>query len=374
MLMEDSRDFYLEQFLDLVPFADDILRRVWKRLVTNKWVWFGGSQFPLRCFAFRYARRGDVLAKKALYKRVRKNILEEHAIDGFDSLLELDREKALEELVALMDQSGVLLPDDSYRRAAYDIEEVFGKEWKDQWLRANEQKSRTAAAIKAEEGAVYRKPSGKKIRTADDLMDAFRSGDGRRAAGSFESEATGEEFEKAARNLPAPEEGLANYLTWVFVRRKWPIEPQPLFELAKNKEWKIVRKAYRVLEKLESPEVRRFALAKLNNRYQGRLACDLLIKNYRTGDEELLRQRANASRGRDEMHEILMSLRQVVDDHPEIHDEYVQYLYDTIPCSFCRYLVVKEMIKRGMVTEEVRIECLHDAAEDTRLLFGGQPA
>ncbi len=312
------------------------------------------------------------MAKSALYKRVRKNILEVRVVNGVDNLLELDREKALDYFVALMDKSEVELRDNEYGSLGYDIEKTFGEEWKEAWLLANEHSSRTAAAIRREDKSVYRERGGEKVVTAEDLLEVFRQrGDSRNAADSFQSAASTEEFERAARNLPSPEEGLAEYLRSVFVRRPWPIEPQPLFELAKSRKWKVVRQAYRVLEKIESPEVRRFALAKLQNRYQGRLASDLLIKNYRPGDAKRLRLRADASRGRDEMHEILMSLRQLVEKHPEIGDQYVQYLYDTMPCSFCRYSIVKVMMERKMVTGEVRAECLHDAAEDTRLLFGG---
>lgn len=366
--MEDRRDFYLGQFLDLRPDRDEILDRVWRRLVrTPVGGFWTDNQGVMRSLARRYAEGGDERAKKALYRRVEKNLAEGKA-DGVSDLLHADKESALSHLVRLF-EGAIKYPDDPFR-LSHDIEDAFGEEWRNDWARANAPSSETARMVLAEIDRVYEKPPPERpIRTYDDLL-AMPIGEryAYKKLFNFLSHSSDAEFRKAAENLPSNDTDLANVLKWLFDYRDWPLDPRLLFNLTRSRSWKVKNAAYRALCRLKSPAVRKFALQRLPLRREGQRAVDLLVTNYEPGDERIIRERAEKSKDVDELHEFLMELLQIIEQHPEIDNEFLTFLYDHQPCSFCRYSVVKCLIDRNLFTVQHREECLRDAEEDTRKL------
>ena len=49
-----------------------------------------------------------------------------------------------------------------------------------------------------------------------------------------------------------------------------------------------------------------------------------------------------------------------------LSERMLRHLYETTPCSFCRWRVVAEMGRRRLITREMAEECLHDASDDIR--------
>ncbi len=375
-MMEDSRAFYLAQFLDLVPYRDELLARVWKRLVRlpQPKNYFAGHQFQVRWLATRYALRGDEAAKQSVRKRIIKN-LQTGEMRGVENWLLVDRESALQEVVVLFEMLHSPLEDDDGRMIGYAIEEVFGEQWFEEWVKSLPPESRTARLIR-EDPNIYKRAKEKEqvVRTYEELISTVEENQLPYAARStFLDNATESEFIKAARNLPSDPRLLAQYLQ-IFgrERRPWPIEPQPLFQLAKSNSSKVAARSYAVLRKIKSDEVRQFALRNISKRYAGQLAVDLLVLNYLPGDEEIIKERAEQALWPHELHNVLMPLREIIKSHPEIDNSLIAYLYEKQPCSFCRESVVDFMIQRNMVTDDIRLECLHDASEETRLHFGGE--
>jgi hypothetical protein len=375
--MEDSRDFYLSQFLDLVPYGDDVLERVWRRLVRTpqRNLYFSGSQSQMRWLATRYALRGNEGARRALKMRVSKNLLAGET-RGFDSLLAVEGKSCLPHVVSILEQESISFDADAWSRIRYELEDEFGEEWLTNWILSLPATYRTAhALLDVSSGSHDSYEATRWVKTLDDLMSTAKGEPlDYYACANFTQNASEEEFVKAARSLPSEPQMLASYLRIFTRRRPWPIEPQPLFEASKSKNWKVVRECYSVLENVISPEVRRFALRRIGLRYEGQLAVDILRVNYEPGDENLIRERSEKCKSLFEMHYVLMPFRELLEAQPEIDDSLVEYLYSANPCSYCRESIVKRMIERNLVTHQIRNECLHDASEDTRLMVGGPAA
>lgn len=331
-------------------------------------VFLAGAQGQMLGLAAIYSGRGNEVARAALYKRVTKNIAS-GSLKGEWQLFQLDGERALEFLLPLLENDASTVPEDNLGAIASSLEDCLGEEWVREWLEEQPADSKVAASVRNWRKPPPQEKPREKVTTLEELLATFEKS--WHAASSFLEHASDDEFRRAAENLPSNEKLLGRYLRRVFVRRRWPIEPEPLFELTKSKNWGVRRGAFRVLEEIQSPVVRRFGLKELKKRWNGPLASDLLLKNYRPGDEELVRQRADHSRDLDELHSVLTTLLKMVERQPDVADEYVTYLYDSMPCSFCRFFVVKEMIKRGLMTDAVREECRYDASEDTRELVAG---
>ena len=51
--------------------------------------------------------------------------------------------------------------------------------------------------------------------------------------------------------------------------------------------------------------------------------------------------------------------------------EAVYYLYERTLCSCCRACIVKLMMDRGIMTEDIRRECEYDSNSDVREKVGG---
>ena len=92
----------------------------------------------------------------------------------------------------------------------------------------------------------------------------------------------------------------------------------------------------------------------------------VLAGNYREDDDDLLI--AALKKLGEKQHDVYAILARVTGGKgvDRLSTRMLAYLYETIRCTHCRNRVVRELGRRGLLTDDMLAECLHDASVDIR--------
>lgn len=95
---------------------------------------------------------------------------------------------------------------------------------------------------------------------------------------------------------------------------------------------------------------------------------EMLINNCRPEDEEFLLNELNKIEiDQDDKcgwHGIVMNIVHVRDE--DIPNSILYWVYENSLCSCCREHITESMLRKGLLTPELRQECLHDANLEIR--------
>jgi hypothetical protein len=133
----------------------------------------------------------------------------------------------------------------------------------------------------------------------------------------------------------------------------------------------------RVLANLEHEKVRTLAfnLVETKSPLRG-FAIDLLVKNFRDGDDATVEAWCDAEQDSSEINAYGRSLRAFFAAHPNSESELrlLLKLYDREPCAHCRCYIVERLLALGGLSDTLRRECEHDSYWETRELVKSQSA
>jgi hypothetical protein len=192
---------------------------------------------------------------------------------------------------------------------------------------------------------------------------------------SWGARANDADLDHAARGLAAarsPKEQYAHLR--IFARRLFPLHIQLLFSLVDVEEERVGLAATSALSQIVHPEVRQLAFRLVETRAKWRgEAVELLARNFKPGDHAIALRWFAAEDDLETLHSFGMDLTDLWERHPDDETEVPMLLamFERGPCSFCREKTVRRLIERGALTEELRLECSHDANGDVRDLAKG---
>ena len=181
-----------------------------------------------------------------------------------------------------------------------------------------------------------------------------------------------QELELAARGLVAardPNEQLKHVR--IFTRRRYPLKPAALLNLAEVKDERVGFWAVRALAHVADPAVRKLAFRLINSDVESRgEAIALLNTNFEPGDHDTVLGWFEAEPDPEMRHSLGMSLKKFWKQHPNVNAEVrmLKSLYENDPCSHCRYGAAKRLIELDALSEAMRAECAYDANDDIREL------
>ena len=121
-----------------------------------------------------------------------------------------------------------------------------------------------------------------------------------------------------------------------------------------------------VLEGIKNPHVHDFAFDMIKKRGVSYEAVKVLTVNYREADDDLLF--AALKRLGEMSHDVYSALARIPESKcgDRLSVRMLNHLYETIACTCCRERVVRELGRRGLLTDDMLAECLHDASVDIR--------
>ncbi len=375
--MEGTRASYMLDLLDLMPGKESYYDEVLNALPGSGDDWDAAQRFH---FAACLALDGNDRAKRVMYESYNPGPQKGEAIaieflqlDGIDGLL-----FASEKIGALM-MAKTEKVDLGWLMSA--AKETFGEQEAREALRkAGAGNPRIEAYRLAEEES--RNHLDDRLRKSGEMMGAsyeqvrpklleMTSG----WIASWGTRANDADLDHPARGLAAarsPKEQYAHLR--IFARRLFPLHIQLLFSLVDVEEERVGLAATSALSQIVHPEVRQhaFRLVETRAKWRGE-AVELLARNFKPGDHAIALRWFAAEDDLETLHSFGMDLTDLWERHPDDETEVPMLLamFERGPCSFCREKTVRRLIERGALTEELRLECSHDANGDIRDLAKG---
>lgn len=363
-LIKDSDDegFYRRSVLDVLPATYDC-----------------DDAEQLLDLAVLFARDGDDSARDAVYTRMATHIADQD-MPGADQAVALDGAQGLVRVLEAIGAAGRACTDTDIALLVEDAIEVSGADAvRTAVQEAAAGSSNIAAALVpagytpqslVEEVVHWRKTHHQRLRPGLDPNTTWEQIKETLAEKCLRwpQVASDAEFLKAAKDLDPQDdpERLHSHVR-LFWKRAFPLDPQPIIDLATHPDERVAVAALSALENIRHPNVRDlFDRLRCDDKWSDR-AVGLLISNYETGDAATIMEMLEAEPDPDSLHIMAIDARQVFESNPAPEGlDVLMLAYEKTPCSLCRHSCLESIEKLGRVPDWMIQECLYDCDSGTR--------
>jgi len=374
---EGSRELYLSELIALSKKQDKIRDAIFSGLASEqKDTWTLVQLFDL---ATIFAKNGDTNAKKAIYKRFFKKVIDGSDWCGYASIIELDGLDGLKYVATTIGKSLEKNPEDWQDsstiqhfqednpaiNAMQELESAskenrFIKIYLDNIKRtedARENYQRPVVNINYQ--TVKERINDEKRRVPIHPFEAkqLTKTDIKKLADDFLKETNRQKIEKYMR---------------IFDRIKYPYQYSSILEIAKSKNIKsdrLVEYASGALKYFSGNDIREFAIEILNKTITPSDYLDLLISNYKKGDSKLLTAIAKNCKNENDIHAIVYGFINIYKANKTKEcKEPLETVYEKLTCGIHRQEIIKILIDNKVLSKQIRAEIKYDSFEDTRLL------
>lgn len=375
--IEGSRALYISELMSLSKKQDKIRNAIFHGLASEqKDTWALVQLFDL---ATMFAKNGDIEAKKAIYKRFFKKIIDGSDWCGYASIIELDGLDGLKFIATTIGKSLEKNPNDRQDSgiiqhfqtdnpsiiAMQELEEAtkenrFIKIYLDNVKQTEDRREnyqRPAVSINYE--TVKERINDEKRRVPIHPFEAKRltKKDIEKLADDFLKETNRQKLEKYMR---------------IFDRVKYPYQYSPILEIAKSinkKNDRRVEYAAGALKYFSGNDIREFAIEILRKTKVPSDYLDLLVSNYKKGDSKLLTTIARNCKNEDDIHAIVYGFINIYKAN-KIKEckEPFETVYEKLTCGIHREDLVKILIGCKVLSKQIKAEIKYDSYEDTRQL------
>ena len=187
----------------------------------------------------------------------------------------------------------------------------------------------------------------------------------------FSRFATEEQLMELAERIVHMEENkeLKGELLMVFRNKPFPLDSGYLIGYAEDENIKLSQGALEALQIKKDERVKEYAYQLIRQKRKLDNALPMLFANYSKEDDtiilDLLKQQKISYRAC-EWHGVFLSALDWLEENADAPIDAAYYIYEHTLCSSCRSYLVKLMIDRGMMTEDIRRECKYDSNSDIR--------
>lgn len=154
----------------------------------------------------------------------------------------------------------------------------------------------------------------------------------------------------------------------VFSRCPFPLDPLPIINDAQCNKKELCDVAWEVLQNIRHPLVREFALNHIDDNFEN--ALPLVIKNYKTEDEELLIKYVKSIpidfECTSNWHMIYLDVLNMLYDGLKAPKTLLYFIWEHTYCSCCRAKALKQLGRRRLLTDEMIKESLYDSNDEIR--------
>ncbi len=378
---EPGRSEYLFELISLTGDLDFYRAKIFQALTTTEEFWDIHQLYDL---VFIWAKQGDREARKIIYQTFKKQENNESwlggeqiiKLDGIEGLLEVaeivgkkllqDRELGEDDwlIKEARESYGVNKINSALERAALSNDEV--KAYLDA-VKAYE--AENAVINKTEKQRQINKYKNLKLdyilqKIAEPRCHFY-------LLNKFGINASDRDLEIVLNRLlqETKKEQLRRYL-WIFKNRQFPRLDSRLFDLAASVDEDIQYCAIAALSNNRSELLRSLAIYLINEtKAIANRLLSLFIKNYQSGDFQLIESALIRSQDLEFRHAAGMDLINVINaqKNPELLN-CAFWIYENTPCADCRESILKILIDSKQITSEILEECLHDSSFDIRAL------
>jgi hypothetical protein len=372
---EGSRAVYIYQFIKKVKQKDKIIKAVLTKLQVEKKDYWSLDQM---CdLAVLFFKAGHTEAKTALYNRFDKNTFEDYEFCGKEQLMEIDGIKGILKVAEIVGKK-ILEENDS--EDSYLID-TFQKKHKDLSVYAELAKaSKKNKSIEAYHKSILEnKWTFSKRRKFTKfsyklVKEKIESNKFRVISVDRATDLSIEDVEKLANELLAEKNKQKQelYLRF-FAKRKFPFDYHPILKIAGGKnpaKTRLIEFSVEALKYFSSKDIRELALEKLRAEKNPFKYLDLLVSNYKKGDNRLLHEIANRSDNYDFIHSIGFGYLDIYEANKTKEcRESLETIYKKMNCGICRKNVINLLIDNNVLPETIRQEIKFDSNGEVRKLY-----
>jgi len=373
---EGDRANYVARLINNSDKKDKLVDNVLKALATERQdTWSLDQLFEL---AVIFAKQGNKKARQAIYKRYHKRVINGSEWCGQDQIVELDGIEGLKHIAETRGKALTKNPDDwedSFFVDYYQEENPKVKVYqeltksaganpyikkyldtikKNKWSRSERPKRPKYTYKIVKENIESKKvvpvpPAGIKELTKTDI---------KKLADDFLQETDPDKQEKYLR---------------VFARTKFPVDYQPILQIAKGKNIRnnrLIEYACEALRYFRGKDIRQFAIHKLSKTNKHADFLNLLVANYKKGDHKLLTKIAAKYKNEHVIHSLVWGYIDIYQTN-KIKEckKPLEIIYDKLTCGIHRHDIVKILYKSDALSDRILKEIEFDSEEDIRKLY-----
>ncbi len=373
--IEGDRAFYAARLINLSAKKDKIVNSILVALAQERRdTWALHQLFQLAAI---FAKQGNKEARKSIYKRYYKKVIEGSEWCGEDAILDLDGIEGLKFIAEAKGRNLLKSPDDWEDSSFVDLfqrdnqainvfrelqQASMGKPHikryldsikKHPWSRSQRRKRPKYDYSKVHENIENKKivpipPLSVKDLSKDDLT---------KLANDFLKEIDHEKQEKYLR---------------VFKETKYPYNYGPILEIAKkpnSRKNRRVEYACEALRHFKATDIRQFAIEKLNNTNIPADYLALLIGNYRKGDWKLLRSIAAKYKDEYLLHTLVWSFVDIYEANKTKEcKKPLEAIYRKLNCGRHRLEILEILHKNAVLPVKFLKEMEYDSYDGVREL------
>lgn len=374
---EGSRAIYISELIMLSKQQDKIRTAILLGLATEqKDTWALVQLFDLAAF---FAKQGDKEARKTIYKRFFKKIINGSDWCGYDSIIQLDGLEGLKYIAATIGKSLEKNPND----------------WQDSSIINHFQEENPKIKVQQELEKASKENQFIKIYLDNIKQTEGSRGNHQKPVANINYRTITERINNKARRIPinpfeakritkADIKRLANDFLKeidrqklqkhliVFNRVKYPYDYSPILDIVKSKNHKndrLVEYAAGALKYFSGNDIRKFAIECLSVTKTPSDYLDLLVSNYKKGDYKLLTIIAKNCKNENAIHAIVYSYIKIYEANKTKEcKEPLEAIYEKLTCGIHRKEIVKILMDNKVLSKQIREEIKYDSDDETRQL------
>jgi len=323
-----------------------------------------------------YAQNNNLEFKQAIYDRFLKNPIEGSDWVGYQEILELD---GLNGLIHIAEKFGKVVaknPDDWQDDSI--IRHFQGDNPNINAITELENRAKTNKHIRLYLENVERtKNNWKKNRPKaikfKDIVDEVLKSKHFLSYKRIKELEKSEILEVANQLLKEKNKSTIEKLLWVFRFHRFPFDEEFILSLARqkgNSKNRVKEFAIDALKFLKSENIRTFALERIPKTRNPATFTDILISNYKSGDNKLLTEIANKFNDEHIIESLASSYSDIYTTNSTKEcKEPLEILYSKMNCGIHRYGIIQILIDNNVLSDRIREELEFDSYLETRELI-----
>ncbi len=372
---EGSRAAYIYQFIKKVKQKEKIIKVVLAKLQVEKKDYWSLDQM---CdLAVLFFKAGHTEAKTALYNRFDKNTLEGYEFCGKEQLMEID---GINGILKVAEIVGKKILEENESEDSYLID-TFQKRHKDlsvygELAKASKKNKFIDAYHKSilENKWTFSKRRKFTKFSYELVKEKIEANKFRVISVDRANDLSIEDVEKLANEFLAEESKPKQelYLRF-FSKRKFPFAYHPILKIASGKnpaKTRLIEFSVDALKYFSGKDIRQLALKKLEAQKNPFKYLDLLVSNYKKGDNKLLNEIVNRSDNYDFIHSIGFGYLDIYEANKTKEcQQPLETIYKKMNCGLCRKNVVNLLLDNNVLSDTIRQEIKFDSNEEVRKLY-----
>ncbi|MEO6190189.1 MAG: hypothetical protein ABIO44_07305 [Saprospiraceae bacterium] len=371
---EGSRANYVFELIQLSNQKAKIRQEILKALATErKDYWALDQLFNITAL---FAKQGDTEAKKAIYKRFYKNIIQGSEWVGQDAILAVDGLDGLKYIAATKGKIIQNDPEEWEDNCTIDYFQEQNPRIKVYRELENESKSNEYIKIYLDTIRKNKIKYPKRIRPKYNYKIVSEKINSKAIVPLpplFAKDLSKTDIKKLADDFLKETDRLKleKYMR-VFDRVEFPYDYKPLLTLAKSKNKKddrLVEYATGALKYFMGSDIREYAIEKLKKIKIPSDYLDLLVSNYKEGDFKLLTEIVARCKNEHDIHSLVYGYVNIYEANKTKEcKEPLEATYDKLTCGIHRADIIRILIENEVLSTRLKNEIKFDSYEKIRKL------